>query len=226
MDGDEVEAYWRQHYEALAVDGPRWLDYSNERTQAQSFALALDAAGPLDGRDVLDLGCGHGQLSLAARGLGARRVTGVDLATGSIERNARLHPNVQWIASPLLSMRTEETYDLVFAIEVLQYLPCAEAIRHFWSLVRAGGRLVIIVPNRDCPIVGRAMTRFAGRFSPPSALALGTALPDLPGLSWWRVRGLFFLPDQSVSPYGPGSWTTEQDWPAPPNRLQLVAQKS
>jgi SAM-dependent methyltransferase len=226
MDGDEVEAFWRQHYEALASHGPRWLDYSNERTQAQSFSLALDAAGPLDGRDVLDLGCGHGQLSLASHGLGARSVTGVDLASGCIERNSRLYPEVQWIASPLLSMQTEETYDLVFSIEVLQYLAFPEALVRFWSLVRPGGRLIIIVPNRDCPIVERAMIRFGGRFLPPSVEGLRAALPNLPELAWWRMRGLFFLPDQSVSPYGPGSWTTEPDWTTPPNRLQLAVQRA
>jgi SAM-dependent methyltransferase len=226
MTGDGPQAFWKQHYEALAAEGPRWLDYSNERTQAQSFALALDAAGPVDGRAVLDIGCGHGQLSLAARALGARRVTGIDMATSCIDQNSRLHPDVEWLAAPVLSMRTEETYDLVFAVEVLQYMPHTEALRQFWSFVRPGGRLVVIVPNRDCPIVERVVKRFDGRFAPPSIAGLKAALVDLPGLAWWRMRGLFFRADQTVNPYEPAPWTTELSWSAPPNRLQLVAQKA
>ena len=47
----------------------------------------LDALGPsrLEGRTVLDLGCGTGDLALAALARGATRATGVDLGPGAIE---------------------------------------------------------------------------------------------------------------------------------------------
>jgi len=37
-----------------------WLDYSNDRVQAQSLSLAIEAAGPIKGKLVFDLGCGWG----------------------------------------------------------------------------------------------------------------------------------------------------------------------
>lgn len=47
----------------------------------------LEALGParLEGRTVLDLGCGTGDLALAALARGATRATGVDLGPGAIE---------------------------------------------------------------------------------------------------------------------------------------------
>ncbi len=45
---------------------------------------ALDAAG-LDGRTVLDAGCGSGDLALAVLERGATAATGLDLGTGAIE---------------------------------------------------------------------------------------------------------------------------------------------
>jgi SAM-dependent methyltransferase len=47
----------------------------------------VEALGPsrLEGRTVLDLGCGTGDLALAALARGATRATGVDLGAGAIE---------------------------------------------------------------------------------------------------------------------------------------------
>ncbi|MGZ5214446.1 MAG: methyltransferase domain-containing protein [Actinomycetota bacterium] len=48
----------------------------------------LDALGParLEGRTVLDLGCGTGDLALGALARGATRATGVDLGSGAIDQ--------------------------------------------------------------------------------------------------------------------------------------------
>lgn len=48
------------------------------------FVAALDEVG-LHGRTVLDVGCGSGDLALAALARGADRVTGFDLGTGAID---------------------------------------------------------------------------------------------------------------------------------------------
>lgn len=50
---------------------------------------ALDAAG-LSGRSVLDVGCGTGDLALAALSRGAERAVGVDLGGGAIDEARRL----------------------------------------------------------------------------------------------------------------------------------------
>ena len=62
---------------------------TNETTAPITAALlnALDQAG-LEGRTVLDVGCGTGDLALAALGRGARSAAGFDLGAGAIA-NAR-----------------------------------------------------------------------------------------------------------------------------------------
>jgi SAM-dependent methyltransferase len=49
-----------------------------------ALLAALEAAG-LEGRTILDVGCGTGDLALAALAHGASRANGFDLGTGSIE---------------------------------------------------------------------------------------------------------------------------------------------
>ena len=54
-----------------------------------ALLAALEAAG-LEGRTVLDVGCGTGDLALAALAHGASRAHGCDLGTGSIEHAREL----------------------------------------------------------------------------------------------------------------------------------------
>jgi SAM-dependent methyltransferase len=49
----------------------------------RAMLAQLNAAG-LEGRSLLDVGCGAGDLALAALERGATRVTGIDLGTGAI----------------------------------------------------------------------------------------------------------------------------------------------
>ena len=59
----------------------------------------VEALGPsrLEGRTVLDLGCGTGDLALATLARGATRATGIDLGPGAIEdaRALARHRNVE-----------------------------------------------------------------------------------------------------------------------------------
>lgn len=57
------ESFWAEYYEGVARKGEPWLDYSNERVQAQTFGLVLEALGALSGRSCLDVGCGVGQMA-------------------------------------------------------------------------------------------------------------------------------------------------------------------
>ena len=92
----DQQARWMEHYRKLYAAAPEaWLDLSNEAVQAQTFATALEAAGPIEGRRCLDIGCGYGQLSTAS------------MACGHVKGGRRLHcrddrflpravPHVQW----------------------------------------------------------------------------------------------------------------------------------
>lgn len=72
-----------------------WAASNSKRARKRETAAAITAAllsaldeAGLDGRSLLDVGCGTGDLALAALGRGARSVSGFDLGAGAIS-NAR-----------------------------------------------------------------------------------------------------------------------------------------
>jgi SAM-dependent methyltransferase len=115
----------------------------------------LRLAGPLAGRDVLELGCGAGHLTRLLVDAGAT-VTAVDRSTQMVEatrarvpRGASAH--VADLEEPL-AMVADASVDVVTASLVLHYLPdwrllLAEVRR----CLRPGGRLVLSVHH---PITG------------------------------------------------------------------------
>ncbi|MFI2643504.1 class I SAM-dependent methyltransferase [Streptomyces sp. NPDC018610] len=96
---------------------------------------------------ILDLGCGTGSLSLLAAEQG-HRVTGVDLSEAMIER-ARVklagRDAVFLTGDAARPPVGERRFDVVLVRHVLWALPDpADALRHWRSLLRPSGRLVLV----------------------------------------------------------------------------------
>lgn len=104
--------------------------------------------------DLLDLGCGTGSLSLLAAARG-HRIAAVDLSPRMAER-ARVklagtgaEVLIGDAARPPVRGRT---FDVVLARHVVWALPDPEAaLRHWWSLLRPGGRLILVEGVWDGP---------------------------------------------------------------------------
>jgi 2-polyprenyl-3-methyl-5-hydroxy-6-metoxy-1,4-benzoquinol methylase len=222
------EQFWTSYYGEVVKNATPWLDYSNERVQAQTFGLALEAAGPIGGRRCVDIGCGWGHFSRSLSALQASGVTGVDIVPEMIALHEREHPQIRWLCGSLRSADLLEQlgrYDIAFLVEVLQYLPAAEALNALWQRLLPGGRIVGVVPNADCPIVCRTRARFGANYAPLTVAQIDAVLQGWPELECAAYRGLSFVRDQRLAPYAVSPWRTSREWESEPNRVQFVAIK-
>lgn len=126
---------------------------------------------------VIELGCGPGELArtLAMRGL---EVVGVDQSEKKIALARERLPHVRFLASDIRDLEVTARYDSVVLSEVLEHVreQVGDAIlAKAWSLVAAGGRLVVSVPHEDCVPHPNHVRRFDSaalaallvRFGPP-----------------------------------------------------------
>jgi 2-polyprenyl-3-methyl-5-hydroxy-6-metoxy-1,4-benzoquinol methylase len=222
------EQFWSSYYADVIKKGDPWLDYSNDRVQAQTFGLALEPAGPVRTKQCIDIGCGWGEFSRMLSSLGAASVTGVDIVPDVIAQHARTHPEIRWVCGSPQDPRLADrlgSYELAFLLEVLQYVPLAESLGCIWEGLLPGGRMVAIVPNASCPIVSRTRARFDAKYAPPTVAHIDAVLQGWHDLEYAAYRGLSFGPEQRLVPYEVSSWRTAGRWQKEPNRIQFVALK-
>jgi SAM-dependent methyltransferase len=220
-------AFWLAHYDEVHRGSHAWLDYSNERVQGQSLSLALEALGSIEGRRCLDVGAGRGQLAKMLSALGASHVTAIELVENTVRKLRAEAPQIEWRAGDAGDARSYAGlggFDVVAAVEVLQYVPFAPTLELLFSLLRPGGRLVGVIPNRACPMVRRPIERYEGRFGAVSSEELAGVLGVLPGLLLWRHKGLHFADDQRLLPYEVSAWSGQAGGlSGVPNRFVFVA---
>jgi 2-polyprenyl-6-hydroxyphenyl methylase / 3-demethylubiquinone-9 3-methyltransferase len=114
----------------------------------------IAAHAPLEGRRVLDVGCGGGLLAEALARAGAT-VTGIDLAPGMIEV-ARLHAAASALAIDYRLVEAEAlrasgaSFDVVTCLEMLEHVPePAAMVACLAALVRPGGTVFVSTLNRN-----------------------------------------------------------------------------
>jgi len=143
-------------FDALAA---RWWDTEGEfRPLHQINPLRLDwirSQVKLEGRRVVDIGCGGGIL---AESMAAARadVTAIDMAEGPLAV-ARLHQmesgarvNYRRCAAEELAAEEPARYDIVTCLEMLEHVPDpAAVVRSCMELVKPGGHVVFSTINRN-----------------------------------------------------------------------------
>lgn len=125
----------------------------SERFQAEMLALVGEVAGPLEGRDLLDLGCGMGGFAVAAELAGAR-VTALDynpaycVITAARGDQHGLHMPVMRAAGEALPLPAAR-YDIVTAWDVLEHVQQPAAmLAEIARVLRPGGRALLTAINR------------------------------------------------------------------------------
>lgn len=219
---------WGEYYQRVFAGGSPWLDYSNAHVQGQTFGVAIESAGPINGKQCLDVGCGRGHLSLALAGLQASRVVGVDIVAESIAACRDQHPQVQWEVGTLEDEQFVQSlgqFDVIFLIEMLHYVDWRKCLHLLWKQLNAGGRIVVIVPNKDNAIVQKTIARFEGRYAPPNPAEIAALVAELPDLDCWGYRGMDFQQDQRLVPYVTSPWANTVVKEFSSNRMVVVLQK-
>ena len=138
----------------------RWWDPESEfRPLHQINPLRLDwidALAPIQGKRVLDVGCGGGILSDAMARRGAD-VTGIDLAAKAL-KVAQLHaleaatPNVRYLETSAEALASEQpgSFDVVTCMEMLEHVPDpSSVVRACSELVKPGGWVFFSTINRN-----------------------------------------------------------------------------
>ncbi|SFH59551.1 3-demethylubiquinone-9 3-methyltransferase [Nitrosospira sp. Nsp14] len=115
----------------------------------------IDRLAGLEGKTVLDVGCGGGILSESMAGLGAH-VTGIDLGDKAL-KVAKLHllesgrqVTYRKIAGEALAKEQPHHYDVVTCMEMLEHVPSPASIVHACGqLVKPGGWVFFSTINRN-----------------------------------------------------------------------------
>ena len=153
---ENVDAAEVAKFDALAS---RWWDPEGEfRSLHEINPLRLDWIRQhvdLQGKNVVDIGCGGGILAESMASVGAT-VSGIDMAEGPLAV-ARLHLVESQIAVDYRQATAEELaaeqagqYDIVTCLEMLEHVPDPSlVIQSCAELVRPGGHVFFSTINRN-----------------------------------------------------------------------------
>ena len=138
----------------------RWWDPTSEfRPLHEINPLRLEhiarLAGGLEGKRVVDVGCGGGILAEAMAGKGAK-VTGIDLADKPL-KVAMLHGlevgstvDYRLVSAEDLAAQSPGAFDVVTCMEMLEHVPDpASTVRACATLARPGGMVFFSTINRN-----------------------------------------------------------------------------
>lgn len=117
---------------------------------ASKNIISADSDLPLQGFNVLDIGCGGGILSESLHNLGAR-VTGIDLAEKNIQiaqqHAARQNLDIRYLCQEVSSLKKE--FDLVFNMEVVEHVGNLKTFMMACNeKVKPGGHMFVATINR------------------------------------------------------------------------------
>ncbi|HUP97454.1 MAG TPA: bifunctional 2-polyprenyl-6-hydroxyphenol methylase/3-demethylubiquinol 3-O-methyltransferase UbiG [Usitatibacter sp.] len=200
----------------------RWWDPTSEfRPLHEINPLRLAhierLAGGLEGKRVVDVGCGGGILAEAMAARGAQ-VTGVDLADKPLKvamlhgMETGSHVEYRLVSAEALAAESPEAYDVVTCMEMLEHVPDpASTVAACARLVKPGGWVFFSTINRNpkaflFAIVGAEYvlgllprgTHEYARFLRPSELTgfcreAGLAMADLTGMTYNPLTQVYAL---------------------------------
>lgn len=161
---DAVKEFWRTHG-LHALSGSAYEERRRREMHTNNWMAIVRACvelGELDrSRRALDVGCGWGRIIVGIKiMLPNLRIDGIDLVhelvqhardvipaeTGSLDTNLS-------VGDAQLLPLSPATFDAAISARVLQYVPDpAAAVKEIARVVKPGGKVVVLLPNKLNPI--------------------------------------------------------------------------
>lgn len=160
-ESDKVRAHFHRTadkfdaiYTGRKTSSGRFLDKLLRWDMQERLRLTLEACRPIEGKSVLDVGCGTGRFCFPLAEQGARRVFGVDFAEAMIgeakklAEQKNLSDRCSFACTDILQFHPDEPFDYVIAIGLFDYIKDA---RHLMHVLRGltRGKAVMSFPRAD-----------------------------------------------------------------------------
>ena len=101
-------------------------------------------------REILDVGCGNGELLMWLRSVvgDATRFVGADLSPETVEENKKRHPFAEFHALDVEHAALDATFEAVICTEVVEHLDDRpRALKNLAAMVSPGGHLILTCPT-------------------------------------------------------------------------------
>ena len=140
LSGSEYDAQWN-----VLGDFIRYNPGARHRRR-----LSVHLLQGLSGREILDVGCGRGEMLLTLRQClpDAARIVGADIAADTVQDNGMRLPWAEFAVLDIVDGRLDAEFDLVTCCEVLEHVADRpRAFANLAAMVRPGGWLLVTCPT-------------------------------------------------------------------------------
>jgi ubiquinone/menaquinone biosynthesis C-methylase UbiE len=207
LTAEETKNNWAYYYGSLVSGDTKSVKFEAEfkkfvgtHTWHNSIRIITGLGAIQDGMRILDAGCGWGRLLLGVLEQHTDlNVTAMDLSEDALRigknqiGTERKGNRIEWLSGDLQMMGLpDSTYDVVYSGRVFQHLNAPEkAAKEVLRVLRPGGRFVVFLQNKLCPL---NVTYYSRTYSPAMVKSwfAGAGAQNL------RVSTMDFYPPQLV----------------------------